>query len=294
MSAPVESPPADAVPDGSGPRWLGRVSTPRPRPVLRWAERWSLFVGLVIVWQLVTMATNNPYFPTPLQILQSAGHLWFSGPAAHLWLGTSVFHDIFPSIGRLLAGWAIAVVLGVAAGLGLGRSPVVYEYFSGLLAFARSVPPPTMVPVFLVLFKIGPEMEIVTIVFGTIWPVLLNSVDGARSVDPLTMDAARSFHTPWRRRVLEVVLPAAGPKIFAGLRVSLSIAFILMVIAELVGSTSGIGFQLTSTLNTFDLVGMWAWIVLVSALGYLLNSVLVIVEHRVLRWHRGATRQSEG
>jgi ABC-type nitrate/sulfonate/bicarbonate transport system permease component len=171
---------------------------------------------------------------------------------------------------------------------------VACDYFGGLLAFARSIPPPTLVPVFLVLFKIGPEMEIVTIVFGTIWPVLLNTVDGARSIDPLTMDAARSFHTPWRRRVLEVVLPAAAPKIFAGLRVSLSIAFILMVISELVGSTNGIGFQLTSTQNTFDLSAMWAWIVLVSALGYLFNSVLVIVEHRVLRWYRGATSQSEG
>jgi ABC-type nitrate/sulfonate/bicarbonate transport system permease component len=292
MTAQLDSGPE--APAGSGGRLLGRVSVRRPRPVLRFLERWSLFVVLVVIWQLVTAATKNPYFPTPVQIARQAGHLWFSGPASHLGLADTVFDDIFPSIGRLLAGWGIAVVLGVLIGLALGRSKVAADYFGGLLAFARSVPPPCLVPVFLVLFKIGPEMEIITIVFGVIWPVLLNTLDGAAAVDPQTMDAARAFHTPWTRRVFSVLLPAASPKIFAGLRVSLSLSFILMVIAELVASSSGIGYQLVFAQGNADLPGMWSWIVLVSALGYLFNSALVIVEHRVLRWYRGATSQLEG
>jgi ABC-type nitrate/sulfonate/bicarbonate transport system permease component len=264
------------------------------RTLVWFVERWALFIGCVLVWQLATSAAANPYFPTPLNIVRRAGSLWFTGPAGHLWLTDQVFDDILPSLGRLLLGWGIASLVGVAIGLGLGRSPVATDYFGGLLAFARAVPPPTLVPVFLVLFRIGPEMEIATIIFGTVWPVLLNSIDGARSVDETTMNAVRAFHTPWRRRVFTVILPAAGPKIFAGLRVSLSIAFILMIISELVGSTSGIGYQLVFAQGASDLPGMWSWIVLVSALGYLCNSLLVAVEHRVLRWHRGATRRSEG
>jgi ABC-type nitrate/sulfonate/bicarbonate transport system permease component len=163
-----------------------------------------------------------------------------------------------------------------------------------VLAFARAVPPPILVPVFLVLFKIGPQMEVFTIAFGTAWPILLHAMDGARSVEPLTMDVARIFHTPWYRRFLRVVLPAAAPRVFAGLRVSLSIGFILMIVSELVGVTSGIGYQLTYAEANGDLLQVWAWIVLVSALGYLANSALVVVEHRVLRGRRGATNQLGG
>jgi ABC-type nitrate/sulfonate/bicarbonate transport system permease component len=261
-------------------------------PVRRFAERWSLFVACVLVWQWVTALARNPYFPTPLTIARQAVHLWFSGPPSHLLLTDDVFGDILPSLARVLVGWGLAAVVGVAAGLALGRSPVVADYCRGLLAFARAVPPPTLVPVFLVLFHIGPEMEVATIAFGTVWPVLLNSVEGARSIDPLTIDAARVFRIPWYQRTLGVIVPAAAPKIFAGLRVSLSIAFILMIIAELVGSTSGIGYQLLFAQGNADLPGMWAWIVLVSALGYLCTSVLGAVEHRVLRHHRAATTET--
>jgi ABC-type nitrate/sulfonate/bicarbonate transport system permease component len=257
-----------------------------PGAVLRFAQRWSLFAACVLVWQWATWAARNPYFPTPLTIVREAGRLWFSGPPNHALLTGQVFDDVLPSLGRVALGWGVAAVLGASIGLALGRSPVAADYCRGLLAFARAVPPPTLVPVFLVLFHIGPEMEIATIVFGSVWPVLLNAADGARSIDPVTMDVARTFRFPWYRRAFGVIVPAAAPKVFAGLRISLSIAFILMIIAELVGSTSGIGYQLVFAQGAADLPAMWAWIVLVSALGYLSASLLVAVEHRVLRWHR--------
>jgi ABC-type nitrate/sulfonate/bicarbonate transport system permease component len=266
----------------------------RPGPVSRFAERWLLFIGCVVLWQLLTEATANPYFPTPIMIARTAGQLWLTGPASHAFLAEPVFHDVLPSLGRLLLGWVIASICGIAVGIGLGGSRTAAEYSGGLLAFLRAVPPPVLVPVFLVLFKIGPQMEIATIIFGTIWPVLLNALDGARFVDELKIETAQVFGTSRLRRTLGVVLPAALPKIFAGLRISLSIAFILMVVSELVGSTNGIGYQLVVAYGNSDLPTMWAWIVLVGALGYACNSVLVRVEHRVLRWHRGATRQTNG
>jgi ABC-type nitrate/sulfonate/bicarbonate transport system permease component len=262
-------------------------------PVRRFAERWSLFAGCVLVWQWVTAVVGSPYFPTPLTIARQAGHLWFSGPAAHLLLTGDVFDDILPSLARVLAGWGVAVVIGVAAGLALGRSPVAADYCRGLLGFARVVPPSVLVPVFLVLFHVGPRMEIATIALGTVWPVLLGTEEGARSIDPLRMDTAQVFRIPWYQRTLGVIVPASAPGIFAGLRVSLSVAFILMVVAELVGSTSGIGHQLLFTQGNADLPGMWAWIVLVGALGYLCTSVLGAVEHRALRWQRGAADCAE-
>jgi ABC-type nitrate/sulfonate/bicarbonate transport system permease component len=243
------------------------------------ARRWVVFVVCVLAWQAATVLAADPYFPSPLSILDAAGHAWFGDGAF-----TS---DVLPSLGRLLLGWAIAVAVGVSAGLALGRSPVVTDYFSSILFFFRSVPATLLVPIFLVLFGIGPGMEVVTVLWGAVWPVLLNTIDGARSVDDVKVETSRAFGIRGRRWVFGVLLPAAAPKVFAGTRLALSIAIILMVFSELVGSTSGIGFRLNNAQGSFLLPEMWAWIVLVSVLGYLLNFVLARAERRALAWHPG-------
>ncbi len=236
-----------------------------------------VLLGAVVVWQLVTLAVGNPYFPPPWRIAEAAVRLW---PSDHF------VADVLPSLFRVLGGWAVASVLGVVFGVALGRSRTAADYFEYVFTFLRTLPPPLLVPVFMLIFGISTEMEVATIVFGTVWPVLLNAVDGARSMDPVMADTARVFRFSRLRWIFGVVLPAAGPKIFAGLRVSLSIALILMVISEVVGSTSGIGYQLGTAQGASDLPGMWSWIVLISLLGYVLNRGLLAVEHRTLAWSR--------
>ncbi|ONI84302.1 nitrate ABC transporter permease [Actinosynnema sp. ALI-1.44] len=235
--------------------------------------------AVLVVWQALTKAAADPYFPPPLEIAGRAGELWFSSPM--------LVGNILPSLGVLLGGWLIAAVLGIVLGIALGRAGKAMDYFGALLSFARSVPPPLLVPVFMVMFALGPQTELVTIVTGAIWPVLLNAVDGARSVDATKTDTARAFRISKPQWVFGIVLPAAAPKIFAGLRLSLSIALILMVLSELVGTSSGIGYQLASAQGYSDLAGMWAWIVLIGALGFVLNRLLMLVQRRSLAWHGG-------
>ncbi|WP_197318812.1 ABC transporter permease [Saccharomonospora sp. NB11] len=246
--------------------------------------KWSLVLALVVVWELAASAGESPFFPPPTEILSQAVEVFFSGPAGSLFLADTVFDDVLPSLGRVFGSWAIAVVLGVAVGTALGRSQKALDYTGPLLSFMRAVPPPALIPVFLVLFGIDNTMKIVTIVFGSIWPIILNTVDGVRSVNPLQQETARSFRTPRHYWVTMVVLPAAMPKIFAGMRLSLSLALILMVISEMVGVTSGIGFQLIYAQQSYEFTTMWAWIVLLGILGYGLNALLLAVERRVLSW----------
>jgi ABC-type nitrate/sulfonate/bicarbonate transport system permease component len=177
--------------------------------------------------------------------------------------------------------------VGIALGTALGRSRTGMEYLGPVFAFARAVPPPALIPVFLVLFHLGLRMQLAIIVAGAVWPVLLNTVDGVRSVDATQWDTARSLRTPAHYRVAFVVLPAALPKVFAGLRLSLSIALILMVLSEMVGAVNGIGYQLLFAQRQFDLPAMWAGIGLLGALGYGLNAGLLAVERRALRWQPG-------
>ena len=279
-----------AQPAGATQRGVrtGRRSAPAA------AYRWLFLLACLVGWQLWAGSQGNVVFPTPLQILATAREQWLSGPASHLFLTDSVSQDILPSLGKILAGWAICAVLGVVLGMAIGLFGAVADYLSPLLAFGRALPAVMMLPVFLLLFHIGTEMQLATIVFGGVWPVLLNTIDGVRSVDQTKVDTALAFRVSRPRLILGIVFPGALPKIFAGLRVSLGLALILLVLSEMVGSTNGIGYLVTSAGQTFQYRLMWAGIAVVSVLGYGLNRLLLAVERRSLRWHHGAQQLTEG
>jgi ABC-type nitrate/sulfonate/bicarbonate transport system permease component len=248
------------------------------------AQRWVVFVGLLVVWELLTLVAESPFFPPPTDIVPAGVKLWFTGPASQLFLTDEVYGNIFPSLGRLLAGWLGAAAVGVAVGIALGRSRHGLEYFGPVLAFLRAIPPVLLLPFFMVLLGIESPEKIALIAFGTIWPVLLNSVDGARTVDQVKLDTARSFGVPRGQWVLMVVLPAALPKIFAGLRVSLSLALVLMIISELQASVNGMGVLLVNYQRQYDYANMWALVVLLGVLGYGLNGLLLRFERKALSW----------
>lgn len=250
----------------------------------RVAQRWAVFVVCVLVWQALTAYFDDPYFPTPVEIARKM-HELFLTPVA--------LHDIAPSLGRLLAGWLLGGLIGVVLGLVLGRSRAGLDYADAVISFGRALPAPALLPVFLVLFKIGTPVQLATIVFGVVWPVLLNTVQGAQSVDQVMVDTARVFGTSRPRRLFTVILPATLPKIFSGMRIALGLSLVLMVISELIGATNGIGYQFQLASQSFDLPAVWAWIALVGILGNLLNWLFLLIERQALSWHREATRQGE-
>jgi ABC-type nitrate/sulfonate/bicarbonate transport system permease component len=254
------------------------------RPGSSFVRRWWLLLAALVVWELAARAASTVYVPPPTEILGKAYGLWLSGPPSQLLLTDSVYSDVLPSIGRVLGGWLVAAAIGIVLGIALGRSRHAVEYAGPLLAFFRSLPTPTLVPVFLVLFSIGTEMQLATIIFGSVWAVLLNTIDGARSIDQSKVDTVRAFRISRPDWLLRVVLPAAMPKIFAGLRVSLSQALILMVVSEMVGSTNGIGYRMLFAQSSFDYRAMWAGIALLGILGYAFNTLVLLLEKRVLGW----------
>jgi ABC-type nitrate/sulfonate/bicarbonate transport system permease component len=259
---------------------------------LRWIRPWLVLAALVGLWQLWAQGHNSPYFPPPSVILPEMHQLWFSGPASHLFFTHDATTNIVPSVVRVLYGLGICVVIGIPLGIALGRSPAVTAFLDPLLQFARSIPVVTAAPVFIALFKFGTQMEVATIVAGTIWPLLLNTIDGASSVDPVQLETARAFRLSRWQRLTTLIIPSSQPKIFTGLRLSLSLSLILMVFSELIGSTNGIGYEMANANNEFDLPAFWAVLVLLGILGYLLNAVLYGVERLSLRWYRGARQHA--
>lgn len=245
---------------------------------------------VLVLWELAARALADTDFPPPTTIIARMHALWFSGPAGRLFLTEDAVGNLLPSLGRMFGGWVLAAVIGVLLGTALGRSRTATDYVDPLMEFGRSIPPPLLLPVFVLLFKVELTTQLATIVFGVIWPVLLNSVDGARSVDRGYTETATVFGLTRAQRLRLVVLPAAAPKIFAGLRLSVSLALILMIISELKGSTEGIGYLLNLASNNADMPAIWAGVLLLGVLGYVLNTLFLMVERRVLAWHRDAHR----
>ena len=262
----------------------------RPR-LTRTAARWLVFAAVVAVWQFAVRlvpAEERAFFPPPSMIAAHMYRLWLTGPPAHLFLTPVVTGQVLPSLARMAGGWALAVTAGVAAGLLFGRVTRAHDYVDPLTHFFRALPPPALIPIFIIVFKLTDVMRIAVIAFGVVWPVVLNTIEGARSVDPLQLDTARVFRLSPARRLWSVILPSAAPKIFAGLRISLSMALILMVVSETVGGFDGIGYTLFHAEQAFEVTDMWAWIGLLGLLGYGLNALLLWLERWLLAWHRAA------
>jgi len=252
------------------------------------AVRYGLGITLVIVWEYAARKAGSIFFPPPSDILHRAVTLWLSGPPSRLFLSGSVFQDVIPSLLRLLGGWALAVLVGVPLGILIGRSRNLSDFFNPALQFLRAIPGPALIPVFIILLGTESTMRVTLIAFGCVWPILLNTIEGTRTVDPVQLDTVKAFRIPRHARLWRIVLPAAMPKIFAGMRVSLSLAVILMVVSELVASTSGIGYRIQNAQIMFLLTDMWCGIVLLALIGYTLNWLFLKVEKRVLAWHRGS------
>ncbi|NGN66521.1 ABC transporter permease [Streptomyces sp. A7024] len=253
---------------------------------LHLAARLWLALLLIGLWELTADAGPGSYFPPPSVIVRALHRVWFSGPASDFFLTEQARSDFPVSFGHLLSGWVLAAAAGIALGLLLGRSERAHDYLQPLLQLCRSVPPPALIPFFVVVFQLDTSMYVVTIAFGAVWPVLLNTLAGVRAVDPVKLDTARVYGMGRTAQLLRIVLPGAAPQIAAGLRIALGFGLILMVLSELVGTTSGIGARLVNAQRTFDIPSMWAGIALLGLTGWLLNAAFLLVENRLLRWHR--------
>ncbi|WP_234312747.1 ABC transporter permease [Streptomyces sp. SCSIO 75703] len=240
-------------------------------------EAW-LPVTILVTWWLASASSTSVYFPSLQTILTSFKDTW---------LFARFGSDALPSLARFGAGFLIAIVLGVALGTVLGLTPALRRALDPLLDFFRSLPKPALLPIAIVAFGVGDGMKIFIIAFGTLWPILLNTIDGVRGVDPLLLQMSRVYGLSSSQRIRQVVLPAAAPQIFVGARVSLSIGMILMVVSEMAGSTNGLGYFVLLSQQTFAIPEMWAGIILLGLIGYVTNLLFVLAERRLLAWHAG-------
>lgn len=234
--------------------------------------------AIIAAWWAASAGSTSVFFPPLSAIITSFRQVW---------LTQRLRVDAGASLGHLALGLIVATVIGVSAGLILGLAPVLSDAVAAILEFLRAIPGVALLPAAVLLLGIGTTMQVSLIAYGTVWPILLNTVDGVRGLDPVVRDMARSYRIGRRERLLRITLPAAGPQIVVGLRTALSIGITVIIFSEMVGSTSGIGYQILSAQRSFAVPEMWAGMILLGVLGYLLNVAFRGFEYVVLAWHRG-------
>jgi ABC-type nitrate/sulfonate/bicarbonate transport system permease component len=240
---------------------------------------------LLALWWWAAARSESYYYPTLDDIFTAFGDTWFSHRIAD---------DVLPSLGRLAVGYLGAVAIGVSLGVLLGSHRRTRALLEPVLEFFRAVPPPVLVPVLMLFAGIGNPMKIIVIICGSVWPVLLNTVEGVRAVDGVLSDTARCYGVTGAARLRHVVLPAASPQIVVGMRQALSLSLILMVISEMFASSNGLGFTIVEFQRTFAIPEMWSGILLLGLLGFALSLLFRLFESRVLGWYHGLRRSQRG
>jgi ABC-type nitrate/sulfonate/bicarbonate transport system permease component len=254
------------------------------------AQIW-LPVLLLVLWYVLSAGSTSLYFPQLSEIFTAMRQGFTEGT-----LGT----DVLVSLRNLAAGLVLATVAGTLLGLVIGELPRLRQVLDPLLQFVRAVPQVAIVPIVLGALGIGAAPKIYSIAFACFWPILLNTVDGVRGIDPAVRQMARAYRIPTLLRMRRVVFPGALPQIVAGVRVSLSIGVVVMVVSELFGALAGLGHFIDQAGKSFHVADAWAGTLLVGAIGYLLSALFLALEHRVLGWYfasaalvrRGARKQS--
>jgi ABC-type nitrate/sulfonate/bicarbonate transport system permease component len=247
----------------------------RTRPLLGVA----VFAAVHGLWQAAAEMRPSFFFPTMTEVVGRAWHVWPTGEFAG---------DAGASLRRLAAGYAIGAGAGVVAGLAMGSSRRLRRTLEPLTELLRATPAIAVVPAAIVVLGLGEAMHVAVIAFAVLFPVLVNTVQGVRAVPPEVRDTAAILHVSRLERAVSIELPAALPQIFVGLRIALSGAVVLLVVAEFVGSGDGIGHYVILQQSQFNVPEVYGGILFLGLLGYILNRLFLVVERRVLAWHHGA------
>jgi ABC-type nitrate/sulfonate/bicarbonate transport system permease component len=189
-----------------------------------------------------------------------------------------------PSLWRIGAGFVLAAVVAVPVGLLMGSVSLIYRLLEPLTEFIRPIPAAAYIPVAILFLGIGNEMKIFVVFLACMFPILLNTYGGVRGIDPVLIDTGRTFGVSRIEALTQIILPAALPSILTGMRISLGIALIVAVVAEMIAGNSGIGYFILDMQRVFRVPEMFAGIFTLGVLGFLINLAFLKIEQHVLRW----------
>lgn len=235
-------------------------------------------IFVLAVWQFAHAAgfTNKNLFPGPFEVAKASVKLFTDGV---------LLKDLKTSTSRAAVGFGIGAVLGILFGILTARVQLVRLAIYPFLNILRPIPAIALVPIAIVWFGIGEESKYFVIAYTVFLAVWLATHHGMEHVPEMYIRASRSLGAPWYREFFEVVVPAAAPHIFAGLRFGAALAFLSLVAAELTGASAGIGYRLEEARQYFQVDRMFVGLIELGLLGALLDAFFVFISKRIVHWH---------
>lgn len=251
--------------------------------ISQWSsQNLAKIVGLLVFLALWEAAPrlgwlSSTYLSPPSAVLEAMGQLASTG---ELW------KHIFFSLQRVLIGLLFSTVIGVVLGLLIGYFQKAETYLDLLFQFFRQMSAFALFPVFILLFGLGELSKDIIIFWASLWPVLLNTISGVKNVDKLLLDSARSMGASDGFIFRKIILPAAAPEIFTGIRLGASYCVMTVVAAEMIGATAGLGYLVIYSQETFNVPDMYAAIVTLAIVGVVLNVILHRVAAGLIPWKK--------
>ncbi|MGW4245519.1 ABC transporter permease [Nocardia sp. NPDC004722] len=195
-----------------------------------------------------------------------------------------MWDNVSTSLTRSLIGFAIALIAAIPVGVAIAWYKPVADFLSPILELFRNTAALALLPVFILILGIGETSKIALVVYAGFFPILLNTISGVRTVDPLLVKSAVSLGFSPLRLFQKVILPAAVPSIFTGIRMAASGSILVLIAAEMFGARAGLGYLITAAQQNFQIPDMYAGIVAIALVGLVYNGVLVAIERRLSRW----------
>ncbi|MGB6447620.1 MAG: ABC transporter permease [Xanthobacteraceae bacterium] len=266
-----------AVTEPSATAWLrlrlafGKLATGRSSGLL-------LVLMLLAFWEVSARLhwVNSQSWPSFTAVLAATWRGLASGELSGI---------LASSLKRMFAGYFIGSGIGVVVGLLLGRVRMLDRLVTPVTEALRPLPIPAIVPPLILFLGLDDALKIFVVGFSVFFPVLVSTVGGVRSIDEVLLSTANTFGTSRLRVLTRVVLPAAAPAILAGLRIALPLALITTVVAEMIAGSAGIGYYIVLTQYSLRPDEMYAAVLCLAVVGYLLNRGFLFMERRILHWY---------
>ncbi|MVT54104.1 ABC transporter permease subunit [Bradyrhizobium yuanmingense] len=247
------------------------------RGLTAFGHRSLLLIALLAVWEAAPrFGFLDPVFLPPFSEVIAAG--WQLAQTGEL------FDDVSASLRRALSGFSISLVLIVPLGLAVGWYGRLGNLLNQFIEICRNTAPLALLPVFILLLGIGEMSKITMVVYSCAWPLLLNTIAAVKQVDPLLIKSARTMGATPQQLFRKVILPAALPTIFVGIRLASASAMLVLVASEMVGAKAGLGYLIINSQYSFLIPQMYFGILGITVIGLVFNAVLEALERRFMRW----------
>jgi NitT/TauT family transport system permease protein len=259
----------------------GQIRHTLLRPVIRrliaFGKRSLLVLALLAIWEAVPrLGLADPAFLPPFSDVIAAG--WQLAQSGEL------YDDVAASLLRALSGFLISVVLIVPLGLAVGWYARLGELLNQFIEVCRNTAPLALLPVFILLLGIGELSKVTMVIYSCAWPLLLNTIAAVKQVDPLLIKSARTMGASPQQLFRKVILPAALPTIFVGIRLASASAMLVLVASEMVGAKAGLGYLIIYSQYSFLIPQMYFGILGITVIGLVFNAVLEALERRLMGW----------